>query len=99
MNPWLQAKNTTDIYVFAKKVYFPINMAIVQLFYEKDLKKLDYSITNSNTQDSNTLNKTGLNINLIEVKNLFQDIVVDSKILTINISQRIPVVRKRKKKS
>ena len=74
-------------------------MAIVQFFYEKDLKKLDYSITNSNTQDSNTLNKTGLNINLIEVKNLFQDIVVDSKILTINISQRIPVVRKRKKKS
>ena len=73
MNPWLQAKNTTDIYVFAEKVYFPINMAIVQLFYEKDLKKLDYSITNSNIQTSNTINKTSLNINPIEVQNLFLD--------------------------
>ena len=96
MNPWLQAKNTTDIYVFAEKVYFPINMAIVQLFYEKDLKKLDYSITNSNIQTSNTINKTSLNINPIEVQNLFLDIVVDSTILTINIPPRIPVVRKKK---
>ena len=96
MNPWLQAKNTTDIYVFAEKVYFPINMAIVQLFYEKDLKKLDYSITNSNIQTSNTINKTSLNINPIEVQNLFLDIVVDSTILTINIPPPIPVVRKKK---
>jgi hypothetical protein len=96
MNPWLQAKNTTDIYVFAEKVYFPINMTIVQLFYEKDLKKLDYSITNSNIQTSNTINKTSLNINPIEVQNLFLDIVVDSTILTINIPPRIPVVRKKK---
>jgi len=73
-------------------------MAIVQFFYEKDLKKLDYSITNSNIQDSNTINKTSLNINPIEVQNLFQDIVVDSKILTINIPQRIPVVREKKEK-